>query len=78
MVTSRPTATVATDDGHAPAGTDKVVGGDRLLGDIRDLIRRTLGSLRTQQAHFQRAECLIPHHRKRTRGAAPERAGCAR
>lgn len=65
MVTSRPTAIAATDDGHAPAGADKLVGGDRLLGDVRDLIRRTHGSLRTQQAQFQRAERLTPHHRKR-------------
>jgi hypothetical protein len=35
-----------------PVDTDKIVGGSKLLGEMRDLIRRKHYSIRTEQAYF--------------------------
>lgn len=36
------------DDGHVPADTDKIVGRSKLLGELRELIRRRHYSIRTE------------------------------
>jgi integrase len=48
-------------DAHVPVDTDKIVGGSKLLGEMRDLIRRKHDSIRTEQAYltFERSQILV-------------------
>ena len=50
---------------YAPVDTDKIVGGSKLLGEMRDLIRRKHYSLRTEEAYLQWARGYILFHGKR-------------
>lgn len=52
-------------DAHVPVDTDKIVGGSKLLGEIRDLIRRKHYSIRTEQAYLGWAKRYILFHGKR-------------
>jgi len=52
-------------DGHTPVDTDRIVGGSRLLGEMRDLIRRKHYSIRTEQAYLEWAKRYILFHGKR-------------
>ncbi len=38
------------DDAHVLVDTDRIVGGSKLLGELRDIIRRKHHSIRTEQA----------------------------
>jgi len=52
-------------DGHIPVDTDRIVGGSKLLGEMRDLIRRKHYSIRTEQAYLEWAKRYILFHGKR-------------
>jgi len=52
-------------EAHVPVNTDKIVGGSRLLGEMRDLIRRKHYSIRTEQAYLEWAKRYIFFHGKR-------------
>ncbi len=52
-------------EAHVPVNTDKIVGGSRLLGEMRDLIRRKHYSIRTEQAYLEWAKRYILFHGKR-------------
>ena len=52
-------------DAHIPVDTDRIVGGSKLLGQMRDLIRRKHYSIRTEQAYLGWAKRYILFHRKR-------------
>ncbi len=60
----RPTGT-PHGDAHVPVDTDKIVGGSKLLGDMRDLIRCKHYSIRTEQAYLGWAKRYILFHGKR-------------
>ena len=45
--------------------TDKIVGGSKLLGEMRDHIRRKHYSIRTEKAYFDWAKRYILFHGKR-------------
>jgi integron integrase len=55
----------ATSDAHMSADTDRIVGGSRLLGEMRDLIRRKHYSIRTEQAYLDWAKRYLLFHGKR-------------
>jgi integrase len=48
-------------DAHVPVVTDKIVGGSKLLGEMRDLIRRKHYSIHTKQAYleFERSQIIV-------------------
>jgi site-specific recombinase XerD len=48
-----------------PADTDRIVGGSKLLGEMRDRIRLKHYSIRTEQAHLSWAKRYILFHGKR-------------
>jgi integron integrase len=52
-------------DAHIPVDTDKIVGGSKLLGEMRDLIRRKHYSIRTEQAYLDWVKRYILFHGKR-------------
>jgi len=52
-------------DAHIPVDTDRIVGGSKLLGEMRDLIRRKHYSIRTEQAYLEWAKRYILFHGKR-------------
>ncbi len=52
-------------DAHFPIDTDRLVGGSRLLGELRELIRRKHYSIRTEGAYLQWARRYILFHGKR-------------
>ena len=52
-------------DAYIPVGTDQIVGGSKLLVQIRDLLRRKHDSLRTGQAYLEWARRYILFHGKR-------------
>ena len=52
-------------DAHVPVDTDKIVGGSKLLGRMRDIIRRKHYSIRTEQAYLDWAKRYILFHSKR-------------
>jgi integrase len=52
-------------DAHVPLDTDKIVRGSRLLGEMRDLIRRKHCSIRTEQAYLDWAKRYVLFHGKR-------------
>jgi integron integrase len=52
-------------DGHVPVDTDRIVGGSKLLGEMRDLIRCKHYSIRTEQAYLEWAKRYILFHGKR-------------
>jgi site-specific recombinase XerD len=52
-------------EAHVPGDTDKLVGGSRLLGEMRDLIRRKHYSIRTEQAYLEWAKRFVLFHGKR-------------
>ncbi len=53
------------DDAHLPVDTDKIVGGSKLLGELRDIIRRKHYSIRTEQAYLGWSKRYILFHDKR-------------
>jgi hypothetical protein len=48
-----------------PVDTDSIVGGSKLLGEMRDIIRRKHYSIRTEQAYLDWAKRYILFHGKR-------------
>jgi len=58
-------AGIAQGDAHIPMDTDRIVGGSKLLGAMRDLIRRKHYSIRTEQAYLEWAKRYILFHAKR-------------
>ena len=52
-------------DAHVPVDTDKIVGNSKLLGEMRDHIRRKHYSIRTEQAYLNWAKRYILFHGKR-------------
>jgi site-specific recombinase XerD len=52
-------------DAHIPVDTDKIVGGSKLLGEMRDLIHREHYSIRTEQPNLAWAKRYILFHGKR-------------
>lgn len=58
-------ATASRGDAHAPPDADRIIGGSRLLGEMRDLIRRKHYSIRTEGAYLQWAKRYILFHGKR-------------
>jgi integron integrase len=52
-------------DTHSPANTDQIVRGSKLLGEMRDCIRRKHYSIRTEQAYLDWAKRYILFHGKR-------------
>lgn len=54
-----------TDPGSAPVNTDRLVGNSKLLGQMRDDIRRRHYSIRTEQAYLDWARRYILFHGKR-------------
>jgi integron integrase len=48
-----------------PVDTDRIVGGSKLLGEMRDIIRRKHYSIRTEQAYLDWAKRYILFHGKR-------------
>ncbi len=52
-------------DAHVPVDTDRIVGSSKLLGEMRDHIRRRLYSIRTEQAYLNWAKRYILFHGKR-------------
>ena len=52
-------------DASIPIETDSIVGGSKLLGEMRGLIRRKHYSIRTEQAYLQWAKRYILFHGKR-------------
>jgi len=52
-------------DAHVPVNTDRIVGGSKLLSEMRDLIRRKHSSIRTEQAYLEWAKRYILFHGKR-------------
>jgi integron integrase len=62
-----PGRSATTPRGEAPVrvDTDKLVGGSRLLGEMRNLIRRKHYSIRTEQAYLDWAKRYILFHGKR-------------
>ena len=52
-------------DAHVPVDTDKIVGSSKLLGELRDHIRRRHYSIRTEQAYLSWAKRYILFHGKR-------------
>jgi integrase len=48
-------------DDHIPVDTDKIVGGSKLLGEMRDRIPRKHYSIRTEQAYleFKRSQIIV-------------------
>jgi integron integrase len=52
-------------DAHVPVDTDRIVGRSRLLGDMRDAIRRKHYSIRTEQAYLGWVKRYILFHGKR-------------
>jgi len=58
-------ASVTLGDAFIPVDTDRIVGGAKLLGAMRDLIRRKHYSIRTEQAYLQWARRYILFHGKR-------------
>jgi integron integrase len=59
------TAGAPSGDAHVPVDTDRIVGGSKLLGEMRDHIRRKHYSIRTEQAYLAWAKRYILFHRKR-------------
>ncbi len=56
---------LATTHAHIPVDTDGIVGRSRLLGEMRDLLRRKHYSIRTEQAYLDWAKRYILFHGKR-------------
>ncbi len=54
-----------TESGNTPANTDRIVGNSKLLGQMRDDIRRRHYSIRTEQAYLDWAKRYILFHGKR-------------
>jgi integron integrase len=52
-------------DAQVPVDTDKIVGGSKLLGEVRDHIRRRHYSIRTEQAYLGWTKRFILFHGKR-------------
>jgi len=53
------------DNGHTPVDTDKIVRGSKLLGEMRDTLRRGHYSIRTEEAYLHWAKRYILFHNKR-------------
>ncbi|WP_281167999.1 integron integrase [Thioflavicoccus mobilis] len=60
------------EDAYIPIDTNRIVGRSKLLGDLRDLIRRKHYSIRTEQAYLQWAKRFILFHGKRHPSAMGE------
>ena len=60
-----PPAPAPQGDAYIPVDTVRIVGGSKLLGAMRDLIRRKHYSLRTEQAYLQWARRYILFYGKR-------------
>lgn len=58
-------ATAPPNDGKPLLNTDKIVGGSKLLGEMRQSIRRKHYSIRTEQAYLAWAKRFILFHGKR-------------
>ncbi len=56
---------LARTNAHVPVDTDGIVGRSRLLGEMRDLLRRKHYSIRTEQAYLDWAKRYILFHGKR-------------
>jgi len=52
-------------DAHTPIDTDRIVGGSKLLGELRGIIRCKHYSIRTEQAYLEWAKRYILFHGKR-------------
>lgn len=52
-------------NGHIPITTDTIVGKSRLLGEMRDILRRGHYSIRTEQAYLDWSKRFILFHGKR-------------
>jgi len=52
------------DAAHIPVDTDRIVRGSKLLGEMRDIIRRKHYSIRTEQAYLDWARRYILFHGK--------------
>jgi integron integrase len=52
-------------DGYIPVNTDRIVGGSRLLGEMRDILRRGHYSIRTEEAYLHWSKRFILFHGKR-------------
>jgi hypothetical protein len=64
---SRPpgrSATTPRGEAHVRVNTDKLVGGSRLLGEMRNPIRRKHYSIRTAQAYLEWAKRFVVFHGK--------------
>jgi hypothetical protein len=59
------TAGAPSGDAHVSVDTDKIVGGSKLLGEIRDHMRRRSYSIRTEQAYLDWAKRYILFNGKR-------------
>jgi len=65
---SRPpgrSTTTPRGEAHVPVDTDKLVGGSRRLGEMRDRIRCKHYSIRTEQAYLEWAKRFVLFHGKR-------------
>ncbi len=56
---------VLRSDAHVPVDTDKIVGRSKLLGEMRDTLRRKHYSIRTEKAYLEWAKRYIFFHGKR-------------
>ncbi len=59
------TAGAPRSNAFIPVDTEKIVGGSKLLGEMRDLIRRRHYSIRTEQAYLEWVKRYILFHGKR-------------
>lgn len=58
-------APLPRNDAHQPPDTDRIIGGSKLLGEMRDTIRRRHYSPRTEAAYLSWAKRFILFHHKR-------------
>jgi hypothetical protein len=58
-------ASTPRSDAHTPVDTDRIVRGSKLLGELRDTLRRKHYSIRTEQAYLGWAKRFILFHGKR-------------